>query len=156
MKRVIAILLALLALSCVLTGCSSQENEVPEDGEESSDTVNLMDVYSVTDPENLEYDRRVALYMPVLESDEHYSDGCRSLFTVLYGLDGKGVFMYSIEIYETEADAEAYQAASGSGEVDGTALVTTSDAAFFTAMESFVPDLDTWVSNLEASGMIEI
>ena len=119
-------------------------------------TVNLMDYYTVTDPAGVDYDQRIALYMPVLESDEHYADGCREVFTVLYGKDGKGVYMYNVEIYETEDQATAYMESAGNGEVDGTAYITTSDAAFFTAMESFVPDLDTWVNNMMASGMMEL
>lgn len=121
-----------------------------------SSTVNLMDYYTVTDPEGVDYDQRVALYMPVLESDEHYADGCREVFTVLYGKEGKGVYMYNVEIYETEEQATAYMESAGNGEVDGTAYITTSDAAFFTAMESFVPDFDTWVNNMMASGMMEL
>lgn len=121
-----------------------------------SSTVNLMDYYTVTDPEGVDYDQRVALYMPILESDDHYADGCREMFTVLYGKEGKGVYMYNVEIYETEEQATAYMESAGNGEVDGTAYITTSDAAFFTAMESFVPDFDTWVNNMMASGMMEL
>lgn len=121
-----------------------------------SSTVNLMDYYTVTDPEGVDYDQRVALYMPLLESDDHYADGCREVFTVLYGKDGKGVYMYNVEIYETEEQATAYMESAGNGQVDGTAYITTSDAAFFTAMESFVPDFDTWVNNMMASGMMEL
>lgn len=119
-------------------------------------TVNLMDYYTVTDPVGVDYDQRIALYKPLLESDDHYADGCRETFTVLYGKDGKGVYMYNVEIYETEEQATAYMESAGQGEVDGTVYITTSDAAFFTAMESFVPDFDTWVNNMMASGMMEL
>lgn len=153
MKRITAILLALLMLICALSGCSSSDNSSQED---NSPTVNLMDMYTVTDPEGVDYDQRIALYMPVLESDDHYADGCRYTFTVLYGLEGKGVYMYSVEIYETEEQATAYMAATGIGETDGTAYITSSDATFFAMMESFVPDLDTWVNNMTESGMMEI
>ena len=125
------------------------------EGSDSS-TVNLMDMYTISDPEGVDYDQRIALYMPILESDEHYADGCRELFTVLYGKDGKGVYMYNVEIYETEEQATAYMESAGNGEVDGTAYITTSDAAFFAAMESFVPDFDTWINNMMASGMMEL
>lgn len=118
--------------------------------------VDLNGVYTVTDPEGVEYDTRVALYRPVLETEEHYADGCRDLYTVLYGLDGKGVYMYSVEVYDTAADAEAYAAEQSSGEVEGNIFVSTSDAAFFTAMESFMPDLNAWIDSQMASGMMEI
>ena len=166
MKRFIAIFMTLLLVLCVLTSCSSSGKTATSSGSSaassgSSDSaeggdsasVNLMDYYTVTDPAGVDYDQRVALYMPVLESDEHYADGCREVFTVLYG---KGVYMYNVEIYETEEQATAYMESAGNGEVDGTAYVTTSDAAFFTAMESFVPDFDTWVNNMMASGMMEL
>lgn len=176
MKRFAAMLMTLLLLVCVLPGCSSTKETGSTNGPESSastgsaaasndaassdsddsSTVNLMDYYTVSDPEGVDYDQRIALYMPLLESDEHYADGCRELFTVLYGKDGKGVYMYNVEIYETEEQATSYMETAGSGEVDGTAYITTSDEAFFTAMESFVPDLDTWVSNMMASGMMEL
>lgn len=181
MKRFIAISMTLLLVLCVLTGCSSSGKTATSSGSSagsgnatsaqssadasgSSDSaeagdsasVNLMDYYTVTDPAGVDYDQRVALYMPILESDEHYADGCREVFTVLYGKDGKGVYMYNVEIYETEEQATAYMESAGNGEVDGTAYVTTSDAAFFTAMESFVPDFDTWVNNMMASGMMEL
>lgn len=186
MKRFIAILMTSLLLLCLLAGCSSSGktatgssstgsgnassaassadasssaaasgSSAAVEGGDSS-TVNLMDYYTVTDPEGVDYDQRVALYMPVLESDEHYADGCREVFTVLYGKEGKGVYMYNVEIYETEEQATAYMESAGNGEVDGTAYITTSDAAFFTAMESFVPDFDTWVNNMMASGMMEL
>lgn len=181
MKRFIAIFMTLLLVLCVLTGCSSSGKTATSSGnatsaQSSADasssaaasgssaaaeggdsaSVNLMDYYTVSDPEGVDYDQRVALYMPILESDEHYADGCREMFTVLYGLEGKGVYMYNVEIYETEEQATAYMESAGNGEVDGTAYITTSDAAFFTAMESFVPDFDTWVNNMMASGMMEL
>ena len=181
MKRMMAMLLALL-LVCALSGCASGGNngakddgnnatslngnsggtEDKQDAENGGDagsgasSVNLKDMYTVADPEGVEFDQRVALYMPILESDEHYADGCRYTFTVLYGLAGKGVYMYNVEIYETEEQAAAYLAAAESGQVDGTAYITTSDAAFFAAMESFIPDLDTWINNMMASGMMEL
>lgn len=181
MKRFIAIFMTLLLVLCVLTGCSSSGKTATSSGnatsaQSSADasssaaasgssaaaeggdsaSVNLMDYYTVSDPAGVDYDQRVALYMPILESDEHYADGCREMFTVLYGLEGKGVYMYNVEIYETEEQATAYMESAGNGEVDGTAYITTSDAAFFTAMESFVPDFDTWVNNMMASGMMEL
>lgn len=169
-------LMTLLLLVCVLPGCSSSKgtaststpqgsastgsatasNDAASSASDDSSTVNLMDYYTVSDPEGVDYDQRVALYMPVLESDEHYADGCRETFCVLYGKEGKGVYMYNVEVYETEEQAAAYMESAGNGEVDGTIYITTSDEAFFTAMESFVPDLDTWINNMMASGMMEL
>lgn len=177
MKRICTVLPALLALVCILAGCAANSTSSapagfsasapaaqsgaaasgePAASDAVSGTVNLMDLYTITDPADVAYDQRVVLYMPLIESDEHYADGCRDTFTVLYGQNGKGVYMYSVEIYETEEQAQAYRDATESGEVDGTAYITTSDAAFFTAMESFIPDFDTWVNNMTASGMMEI
>ena len=113
-------------------------------------------MYSVEDHEGVEYDQRTALYMPVLESDEHCADGARHLFAVYYGKDGKGVYMYSVEIFDSKESATAYQENTGAGEVDGVAYITVSDANFFTAMESFIPDLQTFIDNSMASGMIEV
>lgn len=118
--------------------------------------VNLKDMYTVKDPEGVEYDKRVALYMPMLESSEHYADGCRYMFSVLYGKEKKGVYMYSVEIYETKEQAVKYMETAKIGKVDGVAYVVTNDAAFFTKMESFIPDLETFINNLKESGMMEL
>ena len=185
MKRLIVLAMAMGLLMGILGGCG-QANQPANDSQSSapsaespaaespaaespdaepassdggaaeSNTVDLMGMYTVTDPEGVEYDTRVALYMPVIESDEHYADGCRYIFCVLYGLENKGVYMYNVEIYETPEQAEAYMAQAGNGEVDGTACIVASDASFFAAMESFVPDLDTWINNQMASGMMEL
>jgi hypothetical protein len=183
MKRIATLLLALLMLVCVLPGCSSPKGSAQATATvgsnataeptatgtatlastvgsaDTADTsvVNLKDMYTVTDPEGVDYDTRVALYMPVLESDEHYADGCRYMFAVLYGKDKKGVYMYSVEIYETKEQAAAYMASQDNkGEVDGVAYIVRSDATFFVKMESFIPDLDTFISNMEQSGMMEL
>lgn len=178
MKRFAAILMVLVLMLGVFSACgqenepSGETSEPPTEptsaatepaetepaGEEepaAENTVDLMGLYTVTDPEGVEYDERVALYMPVLESDEHYADGCRYVFTVFYGLEGKGVYMYNVETYETEEQAAAYAESTGTA-ADGTAVVSESDASFFAAMESFIPDLDTYISNNMASGMMEL
>ena len=57
--------------------------------------------------------------------------------------------------FETEDEAAAYAEANG-GTADGAAAVSTSDASFFAAMASFIPDLATWIDNNKASGMMEL
>lgn len=155
MKRLFAVWMAAALLVCTLAGCGGK-TAGGEDGQENGSSVNLMDLYSVEDPEGLEYDQRTALYMPVLESDESYASGARHLFTVYYGKEGKGVYLYTVTLFDSEESAAAYLETAGAGEVDGTAHVTTSDAEFFAAMESFIPDLQTWIDNSMASGMIEV
>ena len=153
MKRMFAVWMAAALLVCALAGCGGKTGGGAQDG---GPTVNLMDMCTVEDPEGLEYDQRTALYMPILESDDSYATGARHLFTVYYGKDGKGVFMYAVTVFYSEESAAAYLEATGAGEVDGTAHIGTSDADFFTAMESFIPDLQTWIDNSMASGMIEL
>lgn len=153
MKKWFALTLAAVMLLCLFTGCDSKAG--PGGGADSS-TVNLMDLYTVTDPEGVEYDQRVALYKPVLESDEHYADGARESFCVLYGKDGKGVYMYSVETFETQEQAEAYLAESEVGKTDGSVYINETDADFFAAMEAFMPDLQSWIDNMMLSGMMEL
>lgn len=155
MKRLLVVWMAAVMLVYTLAGCGAK---TPDGGGAQSDSsvVNLMDMYSVEDPEGVEYDQRTALYMPVLESDELYASGARHVFSVYYGKEGKGVYLYAVTIFDSEESASAYQESVGAGEVDGTAHIGTSDADFFTAMESFIPDLQTWIDNSMASGMIEV
>ena len=158
MKKVISLLMAVLMVACLLAACGNS-NSAENSGKPSEadpTVVNLMDMYSVKDPDGVEYDQRVALYAPVLESDESYATGVRHNFAVLYGKDGKGVYMYSVDIFDTEDSAKAYAEDAGQGTVDGTVVVTTSDASFFATMESFVPDLQTWIDNMMMSGMVEV
>lgn len=158
MKKLLAVLLAALMLVCLLVACSDQgeDDKKGNSGNDDPTVVNLMDMYSVKDPEGLEYDKRVALYMPTLESDESYAVGLRHSFVVLYGKDGKGVFMYDVEIFDSEESATAYKNDAGDGKVDGAAWISESDATFFAAMEAFIPDLQTWIDNMSMSGMIEL
>lgn len=171
MKRFAAIAIVLVLMLGVLSACGTESGKPSPAPAETTpaetapnesaapvadNQVDLNGVYTVTDPEGVEYDTRVALYRPVLETEESYAAGCRDIFTVLYGLDGKGVYMYSVEVFETEEEAEAYAATQSVGEVDGKVYVTSSDASFFTAMESFIPDLNSWIDSQMASGMMEI
>ena len=158
MKRLFAVWMAAMMLVCTLAGCGAKNtgDGKTEPAQEDDSVVNLMDMYFVKDPEGVEYDQRVALYMPILESNEHYADGARHLFSVFYGKEGKGVYLYPIELFDSEESAAAYRDTTEAGEVDGTAYITTSDASFFTAMESFIPDLQTWINNSMASGMLEL
>lgn len=158
MKKIFAILMSVLMLAGMLAGCGNQGTNggdtKPKEGDAS--TVNLMDMYSIKDPEGVEYDKRVALYMPVLESDESYATGSRHVFVVLYGKDGQGVYMYNVEIFDSEESAAAFQAEAGNGKVDGTAYISESDATFFAAMAEFIPDFQTYIDNMMMSGMVEL
>ena len=155
MRKIFAMILSAVMLLCMFAGCSAQGgNETTQPADPT--VVNLMDMYSVKDPEGLEYDQRTALYAPALEGNEDYQSGVRHTFAVLYGKDGKGVFMYDVVIFDSEATATAYKDAAGEGKVDGTVWVNETDATFFTAMESFIPNLQTWIDNMKASGMIEV
>ncbi len=156
MKKFLAMVFAVIATLCLFAGCDLLPTETPTEAPEDPTKVNLMDLYTVSDPEGVEYDQRVALYAPILEDDESYAAGARDSFSVFYGKDGKGVYMFSITIYETAEQASAYLAEAGMGTVDGTAYITTSDASFFQLMEEFIPDLQTWIDNLQLSGYITL
>lgn len=154
MKKLFAMILALMMVLCLFAGCGEQTPDETTEPEDPT-VVNLMDMYTVKDPEGVEYDKRVALYMPILETEETYAIGHRSSFCVLYGKEGKGVYMYSVDLFET-ADQAASYAESGGGTADGLAVVSESNADFFAAMESFIPDLQTWIDNMMMSGMMEL
>lgn len=182
MKKLFAVLLVSLMLAAAFAGCTNTPNtpdpteapvatdapateapateapatEVPATDEPVADnTVNLMDMYTVTDPEGVEYDQRTALYMPYIEGSEEYNAGMRYSFMVFYGKDGQGVYLYTVSIFDTEENAAAY-AAQNEVEADGTAVVMTNDATFFAAMSAFIPDLQTWIDNNMMSGYMEL
>ena len=183
MKKLIAVLLVAVMAVSLFAACSGN-NDKPADPTEApatevpatevpatevpvtevpatpepepvDNTVNLMDMYSVTDPEGVEYDKRVALYAPILESDENYASGQRYFFVVLYGKDDQGVYMYNVFIFDTEEHAAAY-AAENNCTADGKAAVSSNDASFFVAMSSFIPNFQAWIDNNLQSGMIEL
>lgn len=118
--------------------------------------VNLNGMYTVKDPAGVDYDTRTALYKPVVNTDDTYAEGDRYSFMVIYGKEGKGQYMYAVEIFETADQATAYQKKAGKGTVDGKAVVVTSDATFFQKMESFMPTVDDWVNNSKESGMMPV
>ena len=126
--------------------------EVTVDGS----TINLMGVHTVSDPEGVAFDKRTILYMPILETDDHYADGARELFCIIYEKDTKGVYMINVELFETADQAAAYATAQKNGEAKGAAYENISNADFFIAMEAFIPDAKTWIDNMMLSGMMEI
>ena len=75
---------------------------------------------------------------------------------MLYGKDGKGVYMYTVAILESEEAAEAYQEMMEAGTVDGKVYVESADASFFAMMEAFIPDLQTYITTLEDAGMTKL
>lgn len=154
MKKLLAVLMVLVMATGMLVACKAPE--ATDNGKEASNELNLMDMYTIKDPEGVEYDRRVVLYAPTLESDENYALGLRHTFEVLYGKDGKGVYMYEVAVCDTPENAAAYKELAGFDKSDGNVAIDASDAAFFAAMESFIPDLQTWVDNLSMSGFTPI
>ena len=154
MKKLLAILMVLVMMAGMLVACKAPA--ATENGEEVSKELNLMDMYTIKDPEGVEYDQRVALYAPMLESDENYGRGVRHTFEVLYGKDGKGVYMYEVTVCDTPENAAAYKELAGADTVDGNVVIGSSDAAFFAAMEAFIPDLQTWIDNLSMSGFMPL
>ena len=140
MKKAFAFVLAAVMM-LTLVACGNADGQ-KDDGKKNEHEVNLMDEYTVKDPEGVEYDQRVALYMPILESAEEYTTGARSSYTVLYGKENKGVFMTSVVIYDSEESAAAAQ--------------KSSDATFFTAMEEFFPDFQSWIDTMQQAGMTQL
>ena len=155
MKKLISLVLLTVMSLALFAGCSGTGAPVGETTAYVGNKVNLYDSYTVTDPEGVEYDKRVALYAPVLESDENYASGQRDFFVVLYGKDDQGVYMYNVFIFDTEEHAAAY-AAEHNCTADGKAAVSSNDASFFVAMSSFIPNFQTRIDNNLQSGMIEL
>lgn len=157
MKKLLAILMVLMMTVGMLAACKAPAaTDNGTEAEAASNELNLMDMYTIQDPEGVEYDQRTALYAPTLESDENYARGVRHTFVVFYGKDGKGVYMYEVTVCDTPENAEAYKTLVDADKVDGNVVIVTSDAAFFTAMESFIPDLKTWIDNMSASGLMPL
>ena len=119
-------------------------------------SINLMGIHTVSDPEGVAFDKRTILYMPILETDEHYADGAREIFCIIYEKDTKGVYMINVELFETADQAAAYVATQKNGEAKGSAYENSNNADFFIAMEAFIPDAKTWIDNMMMSGMMEI
>ena len=155
MKKLISLVLLAVMSIAMFAGCSGNVAPSEEKTAYIGNKVNLYDMYTVTDPEGVEYDQRIALYAPVLESDDAYASGQRDLFVVFYGKDDQGVYMYTVMIFDTEANAAAFAAEKGYT-ADGKAVINTSDATFFAAMSSFIPNFQTWIDNNKQSGMIEL
>ena len=155
MKKLISLVLLAVMSLALFAGCSGTGAPAGETTAYVGNKVNLYDMYTVTDPEGVEYDKRVALYAPVLESDENYASGQRDFFVVLYGKNDQGVYMYNVFIFDTEANAAAY-AAGHNCTADGKAAISSNDASFFVAMSSFIPNFQTWIDNNLQSGMIEL
>jgi len=133
--------------------------EVPAtpEPEPVDNTVNLLDMYSVTDPEGVEYDQRTVLYTEVTEEYDEtmYAAGIRHDFCVLYGKDGQGVYMYEVMVFETEEQAAAYAETEGASR-DGVCTVLESDASFFEMMSAFIPDLQAYIDMMLQMGMTEL
>lgn len=130
--------------------------EAPTEEPAADNTVNLKDFYTVTDPEDLEYDVRKVFYSETTEDNFFYASGLRHEFNVLYGKENKGVYMYSVMVFETEEQATAYVEEEEAGTVDGNCVVTVTEMSFFEMMSSMIPDLQGWIDNLTTSGMTEI
>ena len=183
MKKLIPVLLVVLMAAALFAGCSANsdkpadptaspvteapatevpateapvETEAPTEEPTTDNTVNLMDMYTVIDPEGLEYDTRRVFYSETPEDDFFYGSGLRHSFNVIYGKDDKAVYMYSVSVFETEEQAAAYVEEEETGTVDGNCVVTVTETSFFEMMASMIPDLQGWIDNLTTSGMTEI
>lgn len=179
MKKLIALCLSVLMLACLLIGCAEkpategstaapQTTAAPETtpapetttapetnpADENNAVVDLNGEYSLQDPEGVEYDERVILYAPAAEDEEF--GNTPATYNVLYGKDGKGVYMYTVAILESEEAAAAYQEMMESGTVDDNVYVESADASFFAMMEAFIPDLQTYITTLEGAGMTKL
>ena len=132
--------------------------EVPATEEPAVDnTVNLMDMYTVTDPEGLEYDQRIVLYAEITEEYDEtmYAAGIRHDFVVVYGKDNQGVFSYEVLVLETEEQAAEY-AERNEGTQDGVCAILESDASYFEMMSAFLPDLQAYIAMMVGMGMTEL
>jgi len=180
MKRLLAMLLCVMMVLCLFAGCGDKaeapatenttaaeptvestetaENETTEDttAAVADNQLDLMGDYVVTDPEGVEFDQRIALYKPTVPGTEEADAGMTDMYMVFYGKENKGVYLYNVMVFETTEQAAAYAAGNDKMTVDGNILINVSDAAFFAAMEAYIPNLETWINNNMASGMMEI
>ena len=183
MKKLISVILVVLMAAALFAGCSGSTDkpadptaapatdapatevpateapvvtEAPTEEPAAENTVNLMDMYTVTDPEGVEYDTRRVFHSETPEDDYFYGSGLRHSFNVIYGKDDKAVYMYSVSVFETEEQAAAYVEEEEAGTVDGNCVVSVTETSFFEMMASMIPDLQGWIDNLITSGMTEL
>lgn len=157
MKKWIAVMLiAVLAVS--LFACAgNQTKPVASEDASGKNPVNLKDMYTVYDPEGVEYDQCTVLYAEITEEYDEtmYAAGIRHNFCVIYGKDNQGVFMYEVSAFETEEQASAY-AKKNDGKQDGAFVVTESDASYFSMMSAFLPDLQAYIDMMVSMGMTKL
>ena len=154
MKKTIALLLiAVLAVSLFACAGSQQKPDASEDAS-GKNPVNLKDMYTVYDPEGVEYDQRIVFYTEITEENDAtmYALGIRHDFVVVYGKDNQGVFSYEVVVLETEEQAAEY-AGRNNGKQDGAIVVLESDASYFEMMSAFLPDLQTYIDFMAGMGM---
>lgn len=111
-----------------------------------NNTVNLMDIYTITDPEGVEYDERIVLYKTYSAGDSMYEEGYRHSFIVVYGKESAPVFSYNIDVYETADQAEAYKVLAEAGETDGNVYYSTVTGDFFAMMAAMIPDVASYIA----------
>ncbi len=160
-RKVFTVATVLFVFVGLFTACTKKNDDIVQADaldtqKEESTEVDLNGMYTVQDPEGVEFDERYELYKPYIQADENYAEGARYTFAVIYAKEGKGQYMYAVDIFETKEQAIAYQEENDTGTVDGKAVVAISDADFFITMEAFVPTVDDWINNLEESGMMPI
>ncbi len=168
MKRIVSILLSAVLVLGLMVACAPADNNTegtttaPTSTAPTTtaptttaptttapvvnNTVNLMDIYTITDPEGVEYDERIVLHMAYAAGDSMYEEGHRHAFIVVYGKESKPVFSYNIDIFETAAQAEAYKVLVESGETDGNAYYSTITADFFAMMAEMIPDVASYIA----------
>lgn len=167
MKRILAIVLTLVMLTAVLAACAPADNNTegtttaptstaptttaptttaPTTAPVVNNTVNLMDIYTITDPEGVEYDERVVLHMAYAAGDGMYEEGYRHSFIVVYGKETVPVFSYNVDVFETADQAEAYKVMAEGGETDGNVYYSTITADFFAMMAAMIPDVASYIA----------
>lgn len=152
-----SLVLVLVLVAGVLAGCGTTSNGGNKTQKTKNEhSVDLQGKYTVKDPEGVKYDNRIALYKPFINGDDMYKQGARYSYMVFYGLNGKGQYMYDVEIFDTKENAAAYQKANSKATLDGTAVVTKNDATFFVKMEAFIPTLNDFISNEKQSGYMDL
>lgn len=158
-KRIMYLVLVLVLVVGVLAGCGTTSNGGSKTQKTNNgNTVNLQGKYTVTDPKGVKYDKRTVLYKPYISANEEYKKGERYSYSVIYGLKGKGQYMYSVDVFDTKEHAAAYQKENSKNKstLDGTAVVVKSDASFFVKMQAFIPTLNDWITNQKKSGYMDL
>ncbi len=177
MKRTLAILLSVVLTISLLAACTPADNNTegtttaptstaptttaptttaPTTAPVVNNTVNLMDIYTITDPEGVEYDERIVLYKTYAAGDGMYEEGYRYSFIVVYGKETAPVFSYNVDVFETADQAEAYKVLAEGGQTDGNVYYSTIAADFFAMMAAMIPDVASYIALQSDAGYAKL